>query len=123
MSKISPSTASRLHRNFMNHASPSSSTRASIITYPVLINILKEIFDKKARESFEDFLNNSSIACYFGRYDSSDGSSIRDKNTVIVHVLNWDATINQWVAEPDEIHDFGDMRPPIHIVGEQIIYP
>lgn len=122
--KIEIPEAKRLHNNYMVNPTGGGQTSSAVV-----INI-KEAFDrlipdrvgKRGIDNIEQIEFNT-LVCYFARYDNDDNDELKiNRNTVLIHLANTNDTGVVTVIA-GEIYNFGDLKPPKTIVGEQIILP
>ncbi len=118
---ISPDVASRLHRTYFMFPAGTTSvkTKAIFQSFSVLTELVKEIVQEKGITE-----SQLSFGCYFGQYQTQDNPQppappIDGKNTIIIHFATIDAN-GAITMMPDKIYDFGDLRPPKTVTGEQI---
>lgn len=113
--------ALELHENYM------SNPQNGVYT-PLCAISLKETLTKLLPEKSQQVLNLfvdadfDSIVCYFARYGGSHSDmGKRNKNTLLVQKANF-VTDTEYTVLEGEIYNFGGVKPPTQINGEQIEY-
>lgn len=115
--KIDHIIGTRLHKNYIRNLVPETpGTRALIFELGEFKKVMDIIIEKN--NNLVD--TNLHFICYFGRYDNTDGTNLSGKNTIILQFATTDLA-GDTVAIADEIYNFGDLRPPKIVIGENIM--
>jgi hypothetical protein len=121
MSKIDPSEARRIHRNYLSQPCEDQPRRVEA----VIISIREAFMAKLGAVEGAQFdniftqLQFDTLVCYFGKYGAEDGEDKDGRNTVLVHLGNTSPSGTVSVVE-GEIYNFGDLKPPKSINNEQV---
>ncbi len=125
---IDTAKARTIHTYYRDNAKQGDSTRAILFEWPKIIHAMDSAYNIDAGDWIDPgFWIDKGFFIYLTKYDVNSASPImrKDQTATLFQLAALDsstaADTTDWKVLPKTIYNFGDLRPPKKINGEEVI--